>query len=299
MSIKYKLLMFFAAQAFLFAAPVQANSPNPINHIFLRLDVETINEISKNEFLQNEFSDFYAGSVGDLKNKWTAVYIQGKSTYLELFDKNGSTTAADVGIAFGVDSKKRFLESMATLSGICTQPMICEIENRVKEEGGPVWFSQFKVIDTNDMLDTWVMVYDADYVSKKPTPKGSTWSKDHDVSRERYNSEWYKPERLLQDIVEVHLTVVPEHFDRILKIADEKISNMLITDVSTNPLSSGKGVDAVILQNGTGYIYLTVGNVTKVDKVVMSLNRDAGHKVYSLGKSSLEMKSKFAVWSFN
>lgn len=258
----------------------------PVNHLFLRLDVGTVAEIAGNKFLQNDFSDFYAGESGDMNNKWTAVYIQGDNTYLEIYDENGSSTKADVGLAFAANKKGDLQKNHSTLSQLCYQPYKCEVEKRVREPGAPTWFEQFKVLDSNEKLDTWIMEYGADYILAKPTPEGTSWARN-DVSPKRYNSEWYQPNRLLKDVEHIYLTVTPEHYQRILKFAE-------VMGVVNGTLVVG----STVYVNQVPRITLKIGETTKVRSLVLSLNRDAGYRAISLGKSTLNLTGTFAQWDF-
>lgn len=76
---------------------------------------------------------------------------------------------------------------------------------------------------------------------------------------------------------------------------------MLLTSALTSSgavNTNGKPVDAVIYQNGQRYFFLTIGQVTKVDKIVMTLNRNVDNKVFTFGKSQLTLKNKTAIWTF-
>lgn len=255
-----------------------------LNHLFIRLDVSTIEEISNNKFMQEQFSDFYAGESGDLNNKWKAVYIQGDNTYLELFDSNGSSTQADVGLAFGLDKRGQLKSHLARFSDACTQPYICEIENRVRAEGQPIWFQQFKVLDADKKMDTWIMEYGYDYIKNKPTSEGSRWTAK-DVSRKRYNSEWFQPGRLLKDVEQVYLTVTPEQFKRL-----ELIAKYIGPAMSAS--SGGTFIE------GVTKIHATVGKAAKVNKIVFSLNRKTSAQKIVMGRSTLTLQGEQAQWDF-
>ena len=250
-----------------------------LNHLFMRLDVNTIAEITaQQKYLDDVFSDVYAGESGDANNKWNAVYIQGDNTYLELFDSNGSSTQADVGIAMGVDRKGVLKQSLAAYSEACTQPFICEVENRVRAVGDPLWFQQFKVLDKDKKLDTWVMEYGYEAVAKKPSGGGA-----NDVSRKRYNSEFYQPHTLLKDIEEVYLTVTADQYLRLNNIG-KAMENVIMP---------------VVIGEGLTKFHVTVGNAAKVTKIVMSLNRNAKPMSLKMGSSELSLKGSKAVWTFN
>lgn len=254
-----------------------------INHVFIRLDVDTIAEISKNEFMQTQFSDFFAGESGDLNNKWNAVYIQGDNTYLELFDSNGSSTQADVGLAFGLDKRGQLKSNLAKFSDACTQPYICEVENRVRGEGQPVWFQQFKVLDADKKLDTWIMEYGYEYIKNKPTPEGSVWN-SKDVSRKRYNAEWFQPGRLLKDIEHIYMTVTPDQYKRL--------------ELINKHLGPAMRVSGSTITDGVTQIHVTVGSAAKVNKIIFSLNRKTQNQKITMGRSTLVLQGDKAQWSF-
>lgn len=278
-----KYLSFILASAVV--VNVQA-SDYPVNHLFLRLDVGTVADIANNAFLSNEFSDFYAGESGDMNNKWTAVYIQGENTYLEIYDQNGSSTKADVGVVFAANQKGDLQKHRKELSAICTQPYKCEVENRVKSAGAPIWFEQFKVLDSNDKMDTWIMEYGAEYLQGKATPAGTIWDR-RDVSPKRYNSEWYKPERLLKDVEHIELFVTPEHYARLVAFAQ-----------AMGPVNGTYVVGSTIYVNQVARITMKIASHTQVKSILMSLNRDGGQRLVKMGQSSLAIVGSFAQWDF-
>lgn len=265
------------------------NNDNPINHIFFKLSIKEVEQISSNKFLQMQFSDFFSGESGDANQKWNAVYIQGESTYLEIFDKNGTSNKANIGLAFASNQIGALDNNLFAFSQNCVQPYKCEVKSRLKNKGDTdVWFKQFKWLGEDDLLDVWIMEYGLDYVTKKPTFHGSSWA-NNDISAKRYNSQWYKPHLLMKDVELVEMEVSDSHLQLIQSVVHTMKMNILEHD----------DLIIIVSRNTNPRFILKPGTESKIVSITFSLTREVQSQIIKISdRSEMLLNKKKAVWVF-
>ena len=171
------------------------------------LDSAAYNSIYNSVFFRNEFANIQKKTLQPGNNdSWTATYIFGQNTYLELFNNGRDENDGLSGIAFcvetsgGVDSlynklKKKGISSFE--KGLRTQKT---------ETGESPWFYFLASAqrDSNSLLSTWLMEYDFKFMKKKfPDLKPETIN----ITRKLYNSDVYRKDLLLKDIIEIELAL--------------------------------------------------------------------------------------------
>ncbi len=256
-----------------------------INHCYLVVDTDTYNAIRSNSFLRELFAHAYEeDNASDENFSWKGYYLKGENTYLEIFapqpEQDEFAHIGNSGIAFGTDEKGDLSRLQARLS-----PNFPKVQThsftRMIDGGKKSWF-QYLINGTDrltDYLSLWVMEYDESY-----------FVEPGNISRSYYNSKDYDSTKLLKDIIEIHINMVSEGFERsheflqafcMFESKDDRSCSFYLTDFK---------------------LYISTVNDTHsvgIKNIVFQLNKEEVSQVLELNESIFKIEKDKAVWQFS
>lgn len=189
-------------------------SPKPLpnvyfNHLIMVIDQETMKDIKKSRLIKDRFARFDVSTTNaDHGQSWTGVYITGKRTYLEFFtpDPKKGFRLGDWGICFSVEVAGG-LDPIFRKLKVRFNGQIEKSFRKLRFQGRLVpwqWLAAFKNQESPFNPNFFLVEELRSFMDlKKPPPI----SKGDEISRERYNREWFAPDRLLLDVVGVTLAM--------------------------------------------------------------------------------------------
>lgn len=229
-----------------------------LNHAYIVVGHKIFQALRSSEFFMNDFAnvDYKTSVAVNLPKPWTGLYLRGKNTYLEIFDEFDGRQTGDYGFGFGIEEigglKKLYPDIKShypnLIMGDFQQPIDASI---TKPTASDKLFTSFKYIlfpkIPNELsaqhLDTFIMEYTPEVFDIKNLPSRS--NQENDISRNRYNSKSWNPQRYLLDIESITVSLETEVFDKFTKTLatflhhDEKNPSI----DSTNNTISFKGED--------------------------------------------------------
>lgn len=199
---------------------VPDRAPVSVNHVYAYLDSATMAAVEGSSFVRDTFADFRRETNTDADgSSWTALYLTGEQTYLELFPASTQTRPAGfTGLALSVEVAGA-LDSVATRLEQATGLPLYRQPARMVTRGDTVpWFKQVSVIypgypGTLAEVYTWVIENEPAFFREYI---GDSTGSDSDISRRRYLAKRYRPERLMRDITGLALALSPDRGARLL-----------------------------------------------------------------------------------
>lgn len=235
----------------LFSSPTRAYDtigPTPhvyLSHVYLVLDSTAYSSIWNSDFLRDNFANRVTKTVNaDSAQAWTAIYIWGENTYVELFVTDEAVSNGYSGIGFGVD----VAGGIDNLYEYCTNLGMTNVHKGLKhrqvEDDEIPWFYilGFASEDSTatSLLHTWVMEYDYEYMKSKYPDE------NHDslqITRKYYNQKEYRNDLLFKDIIEIELAL--NEFDH--KNLSEVLKNYGYQIEQQGNLTIGNGPDITMI----------------------------------------------------
>lgn len=190
-----------------------------LNHVIVHLDSITYAAVGNSDFLTSAFGscDVKTVTADSGQSSWSGTYVTGQNTYIEFFNVGQRDNIGFSAIGFGVETQG----GIARLSEHCTRSGITNFISfvRRREINGVdlPWFEGLGIVTEDTTVrfttGTWVMEYRREYMAAKfpnLTPDSI------EVTRRLYNSESYRNDLLLQDIIEIELAVNEPDYSKLL-----------------------------------------------------------------------------------
>ena len=216
--IRCRFILIVLLMLFLSCDSAEESSNNKpsiyLNHVYLTLDSTTYSSIGNSDFLKDNFANRVTKTVtSDSTQSWTATYIWGENTNIELFVTGEAENVGYSGIGFGVDIEN----GIDSFYEYCTNLGINNVGKATKyrqvEERKIPWFHMlvFYIEDSTatSKLHTWIMEYDYEYMKVKYPDSNPESLK---ITRQYYNQKEYRSDLLFKDIIEIELAL--NEFDR-------------------------------------------------------------------------------------
>ncbi|MFA5074523.1 MAG: DUF5829 family protein [Candidatus Babeliales bacterium] len=266
-----------------------------LNHFNTLIDEYTYNEIKKSDFLKNEFCNCKEQTNSNSKESWTGIYFTGENTYFEFFNNKDkkklqeNLNVGEVGIGFSVDSKKEIEKIIEIFKQKFANNEIHGLFERKIDDKITPWFYYIEPTNMLPLFDTWVMAYHADYLNFKNIKKF-----DNNIfTRQEYNKNFntvpFDENKLFRDIVEMTLLLTKENINKFV----EQLNLLGYTCKESQDYVICNGPDIVFKLKASS------NQISKILKLQISLNREIeNNQSYKLGKSTLRLEHKTAIWEF-
>jgi hypothetical protein len=178
-----------------------------LNHFFIYTDSTTFKAIASSDFLKDKFGNFKIGTTfADNNESWTAAYLFGENTYIELFDTKSNKNKGQFGIGFGVEVQGGLNSLYTHIKDSGCNIVKKETRNRKIDNEEIMWFEYlfFDYEDTDTIMGNWVMEYKFSYMKHKYTdiPDDPV-----NISRKLYNRDSYKDSLLFKDITGIEVAL--------------------------------------------------------------------------------------------
>jgi hypothetical protein len=270
-----------------------------LNHVFATVDPQTAEAIRRSEFVRR-FANLEIRTTTGTRSTWTGRYLYGKQTYIEFFapgdfhinDKPapiGSWGIALSGDAVGFNQVlKRRLEAAG-------HKALSEVDTRKLGERTVPWFEALTAITKHgdsgalgETVSVWAMEYKPSYFELAEAAKEPAEGSHDVISRERYQPDVYI-ERMMRDVVLVHLNVGPLDFARIEPLL--RAAGYRITRSAGEVLVDGAEADFRFT--------LTAPDAQGLREVRFALNAPVQRQVETIGSSTLVVgPDATATWTF-
>lgn len=262
------------------------------NHAYGVVDRATADAIEHSTYLRR-FANFEVRTTtGSDGTTWTARYLMGRETYVELLGvgdlpgKDGVFGAGGMGVSV---EKAEDLETVITRlahQGI-PDPYLHD-QTRDFGDGVPVpWFDAVFAKTVYDAFGAWGMEYRPEYFAD---PRSDTEPPDHprDVGRERYLSDEYRA-HLMRDVTGLHLAVTALDLANTLPLLD---AGGFELRPSPGGITASRGGTTLRFE----MVQLNRIGLRSID---FSLNYPVSHHQERLGRSTLVVgPGSTARWTF-
>lgn len=193
------------------------------NHAYGVVDRVTADAIEHSSYL-SRFANFEVRTTtGSDGTTWTARYLMGRETYVELLGvgdlpgKDGVLGAGGLGVSVEKAADLDTVIQRLADQGI-PDPYLHD-QTRDFGDGVPVpWFDAVFAKTVYDAYGAWGMEYRPEYFAD---PRSDTEPPDHprDVGRERYLSDQYRA-HLMRDVTGIHMAVTALDLANTLPLLD-------------------------------------------------------------------------------
>ncbi|WP_201780107.1 DUF5829 family protein [Lentzea aerocolonigenes] len=261
------------------------------NHVWGTFDRATADAVEHSAYLK-QFADFEVRTTRGADGKvWTARYLRGQETYLEIFGRgdvpgqDGQPGSAGLGLSTEHDGDLGVLKARLRAAGSTPEE---SLQSRDFGDGKPVpWYDAVFLTEKYDRFGAWAMEYRDEYLNDPRSQVGPPRFPG-DVSRERYLPDTYR-DRLMRNVTFIGVAVTAGDLAVAL------------------PLLRAGGF---VLWTEPGAVVATRGGTTmRFDEVPLGrtglklvefeLNRTPAPHVERLGASTLVVgPGKRAVWTF-
>jgi Family of unknown function (DUF5829) len=85
-----------------------------ISHVFFCIDSLSYQNLLHYDFIADAFADCRESSGKTLTDSWTGKYLNGRQSYIEVFEVNDKKAQPDLGDKFGVQASLSGLKNPAT-----------------------------------------------------------------------------------------------------------------------------------------------------------------------------------------
>jgi hypothetical protein len=258
--------------------PLRAADPPPpvyLEHVVMRLPAATVAAMRISDFLRNAFSAFDEHTTQRDGGAWsyTATYLRGKHTYLEIFEPgaNGpnqaSMAAGNVSFGMWVDVRTQLpaiRDRLLSETGFAT-----EIRTARNGQNNPSYDSVAgQPVQTEAVCSSWVLsVY----------PDGNT--------REKQHERQYAPNRLFRDVTGI--TLAGNDKERATLVKEFRAYGYQI-------VSEGEKQTAI----GPDTTFTLVPAKARTLTIDFVLNREQDG-FYQLGDSELRLRGGNGAWIFH
>jgi hypothetical protein len=196
-----------------------------LNHFYSIISDDAWQALAASPFLREEFAESPVIPTSSEQGEWTGFYFFGKRNFVELFPRSNpphaeSAKGIATEISFGVDHSGELDALEAYVRQ--TRPET-ELERAfLSGPGEPPWvfYLGFKPPFAMDSSFA-VMEWNTEYYNSKPSTCPSPAHDCGDMTRERFNAHFYKPDRLLQGVRGLTLAMdgpTRQHFTRVAEL---------------------------------------------------------------------------------
>jgi hypothetical protein len=174
------------------------------NHLFVTLDKDTVESVSESDLISAHFS-VSKTTVEAKDSSWTALFLRGRRTYLELFEAGGAEDMEKgySGIAFSTQRLGQVDQMEQRLEELAPQRVERALRVRKDPDGEVPWFHYLQVQPSEwKGFSAWLMEVHEDYMASREIEASAPGLFD----RRAYMSALDPSETShLDDIIEVHL----------------------------------------------------------------------------------------------
>ncbi len=212
-TLRRRSIALLLAAAPLCALGASTEAPVPpvyFSHLFVVLDAASYDAIRDSPLIASlaatEESHVDAGATG-----WTGFYISGRRTYIELFSAKvppPDGKEGDTGLGLTVEAVGGVPALAARLRPSFGDRVTVPAQRATLADGHSVpWYIAVELDGTKTppAMETWVMETDPGYLAAKH-PGARI---DDPLSRERYQSWKYQPQKAFEDVVGVRAALAP------------------------------------------------------------------------------------------
>jgi hypothetical protein len=271
--------------------------PVELNHIFVTLQKDTIDAITKSKFLGETFAMLGQKTIKSAKASWTGTYVTGWRAYLELFAPGGAENLSEgsSGICFSTSKLGDGTAVKIKLESIEEEETFSFLRRRVEDQESIPWCD---IIGFESLLQAPMAIWLVDFRTEYIDYKKIQLSPDGQFERHGYNASFYtEPEqkkafasRLFDDLLEVYLELNASEsasFDRFITSLGYRVAG----DSERQSYHSGNFAFFVSMRPSPHY---------RIRKVVCSLKKAVEPKAeYTFGPdASLTVQGNKAVWKF-
>ncbi len=196
-----------------------------INHVLHVVDAGTAAALGDPQgFLAAHFASVtkHRGDNGS-GGSWVGTYITGRRGYIEIFDPSvlsGGAVHAQSGLLLGTDTTPSFEQLRSDLLAIKDPRFTVKADSFPPHPSpkNPVWIRYVELSPPVRQVFCWIMAYGEDYMREnygEPKP-----GEPVDISRQRYNSATYNPQRYLDEITGVAVTLTNDELATLNALAD-------------------------------------------------------------------------------
>ena len=279
--------VFIATSSIAFAHPTQVAF---LNHFYAVVDSETVSAVERSSYLSG-FIDYEKTTVSASDGEsWTGRYLQGKSTYIELFgpDDYGGAEEGDVGLAFGTD-RVGAINTMARHLFKDGAKFSRNVRRRNLDGQEVGWFRSIELEAKIDRAEFWAMEYVADYLDHPAANKEVAEAEWDLVSRERYNRDDYLG-KLVEDVTYVAFHVSKEGIDELIPLI--LAAGYEIRESNTATVLLGQEAEIALFHADEG--------MSGLKELQFSLNRSVAEQhIERIGNSELRVgPGDIASWTF-
>lgn len=261
------------------------------NHLYVTLDSETLELITKSEFISQQFCTISSNTTKTDAESWTGTYLRGKNAYLELFPPGGAEGLKEGFCGLGFNSQRagelhKVEEKLRSLLG--SKEILSDLQVRHTEEGKVPWFYYLSANPSQrEAFASWLMEFHQDYLDYKNIKLTSAGCFDRAAYLKTLDTS---ETSLFDDISEVHLELTaPEH----------KELALLLQSFDYDSFTQG---DTTIYNSGN--FMLKVGEKVapyyRITKVICTLKEQLQQeKTFTFGKNAqLNVGGTLAIWEF-
>ena len=186
------------------------------NHLFVTLDVESVEAVNKSEFIANEFCNLSRRKTEADSESWIGTYLYGIKSYIELFAPGGAEGVKEgfSGIGFSTAQIGEIDKIEEKLKKLAPERIRRGMRIRKMDNGEVPWFYYLTVEQPeNSGFSSWLMEFHPDYLARKGVKLDESGLVDRGVLLKPESG--LEAKRLLyNDISEVDLELTPaEHND--------------------------------------------------------------------------------------
>jgi len=261
------------------------------NHLYVTLDAETLESITKSEFLCQQFCTISSNTTKTDAENWTGTYLRGKNAYLELFPPGGAEGLKEGFSGLGFNTQQAgeldlVMEKLRSLLG--SKEILSDLQVRHTEEGKVPWFYYLSINPAErEAFASWLMEFHQDYLEYKNIKLTS----DGGFDRAAYLKNLETSETsLFDDISEVHLELtLSEHEELALLLQAFGYESSSVGEITTYRS------DNFIVQ-----VCQKVAPRYRIRKVVCTLKEQLQQeKTFTFGKNAqLNVGRSLAIWEF-
>ncbi len=142
-----------------------------LNHIYVFVDSASYDRLASSRLLHDSVAVVREGVVSDAMSSWSALYLFGRSTYLEIFRAaRGTPPAGTMAIAFGTDTPAEFAALTNRLRAAFGADLTERRRERVVDGDTLPWFEQLELVPeatASPWVRWWVMQYDSTHNARR------------------------------------------------------------------------------------------------------------------------------------
>lgn len=271
------------------AALAQGKKPEVhLNHAFIVPDAETYEAIRNSGFVK-QFAVWEERTTHRKDITYTGFYLYGRHTYFEFLRPEDPKAIGGSDIAFGVDRSGDIdlLQKRAEVAGIKTEIQPITRAFNGKDVG---WFRSLKRKDEGaPSLGIWTLEYQPTFLNEwNPASMRINSVRREDVlARYATAVKQKQQEKAVADVVDIWVALPAASVAESLR------------ECGVLGLKVSRPGKEATCSDGQTSIHLTESSTALgIAAIRFALAKDAGQSKHQLGHTTLEIKGRFAVWSF-